>query len=76
MKKIEMGNIPDQFHPSAIASMLALKPLQAWVLAPFGKNKRAPFKFDLRPGREAVESSLEQALLDMADDIDDSRSVA
>ena len=54
MKKIEMGNIPDQFHASAVASMLAMKKLQIRVLAPFGRVRRAPFKFDLRPGREVV----------------------
>jgi hypothetical protein len=69
MKKIEMGNIPDQFHPSAIASMLATKKLRAWVLAPTGTNKRPPFRFDLRPGREASECSLERALLDTAESV-------
>lgn len=58
MKKIEMGNIPDQFHPSAIASLMAMKKLQAWVFAPFGPGRRQKtlIAFDLRPGHEAGES--------------------
>lgn len=55
--KIEMGNIPDECHDSASASMLAMKRLQCWVFVRFGKKKgHSAFKFDLRPGREAEQT--------------------
>ena len=51
--KIEIGNIPDEFHASAIASILALVKLEPWVFVPLGNKKSKAFKFDLRFGKEA-----------------------